>query len=55
MDKFDTDFDAWFDCLQMSLADEGIDFQDKDSVADDYDSGANMFDVLDSIKAEYRS
>jgi hypothetical protein len=53
MDKKDTDFDTWFDCLVMQLLDENINFRDRDSVREDYDKGKNMYDVLDEIKAEY--
>lgn len=54
MDKNDADFDTWFNCLVMNLLDEGIEFNDENSVRDDYNNGSNMFDVVDEIKAEYR-
>lgn len=53
MDKYDTDFDTWFSCLQVNLLDAGIDFKDEDSVRDDFNNGKNMYDVVDEIKAEY--
>lgn len=53
MNNKDTDFETWFSCLQINLLDAGIDFNDEDSVRADYDSGKDMFDVVDEIIAEY--
>ncbi len=53
MDKFDTDFDTWFDCLCINLLDAGIDFKDRDAVRSDYDDGQNMYDVVEAIVQEY--
>lgn len=53
MDKRDTDFETWFYCLAVQLLDEGIDFNDEESVRDEYNNGADMFDVIDAIVKEY--
>ena len=49
MTKNDTDFNGWFDQLRDNLADQGISFNDPDSVRDDYDDGKCLFDVMDGI------
>lgn len=47
-------FDVWFDVLQSHVLDRtGVDFRDRDSVRGDYDAGADVFDVIDDICAEY--
>lgn len=53
MTNQDTDFDNWFDLLQMNLADRGITFTDRDSVRGDYEAGRDIFDVVDLVAAEY--
>src|SRR5690606_1898140 len=54
MQKKDVDFDTWFDTLNITVLERaGVDFKDEDSVRDDYDSGRNVFDVIDEIVAEY--
>lgn len=54
MIKGEFDFDTWFDCLAVMVLDKtGVDFQDRDSVRDDYESGRNVADVADEISAEY--
>lgn len=55
MTKDDVNFDDWFDLLTMSLSDQGINFNDAESVRDDYNNGKNLFDVIDEILAEYES
>lgn len=48
------DFGMWFDNLcGLVLEKTGIDFQDKDSVQDDFDAGKHFADVADDIAAEY--
>ena len=47
-------FDEWFDTLRMHVLDgSGADFQDRDAVRGDYESGRDVFDVVDEIVAEY--
>lgn len=46
-------FGVWFSTLQALLLDEGITFQDEDSVKDDYENNRNVHDVSDEIVAEY--
>lgn len=53
MNKQDTDFDRWFELLQMNLAEKSINFKDSDSVREDYDDGKDLFDVVEEIAAEY--
>lgn len=54
MTKDQFDFETWFDTLQAAVADRcGVDFKDRDSVRDDYDSGRDVFDVIDKIVDEY--
>jgi len=54
MTKDDTDFVTWFGVLQVNVLDQtGVDFKDEDSVKGDYDDGAEVYDVIDSIVAEY--
>lgn len=54
MTNTDADFEAWFSCLQMVVLDAtGVEFTDEDSVRDDYESGKSIYDVSDSIAAEY--
>ena len=48
------DFETWCDSLQMMVLDGcGVEFQDFDSVREDYDKGRNVADVADEIIAEY--
>lgn len=53
MNKTDSNFDTWFDVLQMQLSDAGINFKDAELVRKDYDDGKSLFEVLEEIKAEY--
>lgn len=54
MTNADTDFETWFDILSMNVLDRaGVDFKDRDSVRHDFDKGADVFDVIDEIVAEY--
>lgn len=55
MNKTEFEFDTWFETLQAHVLDRaGIDFQDPDSVRDDYERGRDVFDVIDEIVAEYQ-
>jgi len=54
MTKKDCDFETWFDLLAANVLDQsGFEFRDEESVKDDYEAGKNLFDVADSIVAEY--
>ncbi len=54
MTKDEFDFQTWFDNLAALVLDmTGVEFRDEDSVRDGYETGKNMFDVADSIAAEY--
>lgn len=54
MTRDDFDFDTWFDTLTLLVFDgAGVEFQDQDSVRDDYETGRNVHDVADEIIAEY--
>ena len=53
MRKNNVSFEDWFELLQMNLQDEGIDFNDEESVRADYEEGKSLFDVIDEIHAEY--
>jgi len=54
MTSDDFDFDAWFDTLSLLVLDgAGVEFQDQDSVRNDYETGRNVHDVADEIIAEY--
>lgn len=54
MTKNEFDFETWFDNLSMMVLDiSGVNFNDQDSVRDDYDQGRNLADVADEIAAEY--
>lgn len=54
MTKNDVDFDTYFSNIQMHVLDRvGVDFQDEDSVREDYEAGRDLFDVIDEICAEY--
>ena len=54
MTKQDFDFETWFDVLQTNVLDRtGANFRDRDSVREDYDQGACVYDVIDEICAEY--
>ena len=54
MTKQDFDFETWFGVLQTNVLDRtGVNFRDRDSVREDYDQGACVYDVIDEICAEY--
>lgn len=54
MTNRETDFDTWFSTLQVNVLEQsGVTFQDHDSVRDDYESGRDVYDVIDEIVAEY--
>ena len=54
MTKQDFDFETWFDVLQTNVLDRtGVNFRDRDSVREDYDQGAVVYDMIDEICAEY--
>jgi hypothetical protein len=54
MTNDDFDFDTWFDTLSLLVLDgASVDFQDRDSVRNDYETGRNVHDVADEIIAEY--
>ena len=48
------DFDTWFETLTMLVLDNtGVEFQDQDSVRNDYETGRDVHDVADEIVLEY--
>lgn len=54
MTKTDFDFETWFEVLQQTVLDRcGVEFGDEDSVRDDYEDGKDVYDVIDSVVAEY--
>lgn len=54
MTKDEFDFGTWFDVLQVNVLDRtGVDFNDQDSVRQEYDNGDDVYDVIDNICAEY--
>ena len=54
MTKDETDFDTWFGVLQSNVLDKtGVNFKDHKAVRDDYDTGRNVYDVIDDIAVEY--
>jgi hypothetical protein len=54
MDKYEFDFDTWFESLAAMVLDKtGVGFRDRDSVRGDYEGGKNCADVADDIAAEY--
>ena len=56
MNKRNADFDTWFSTLSILVLERtGVDFNDEDSVKQDYEDGKDMFDVVDSIAEEYNS
>ena len=55
MTKQDFDFETWFDTLNIHVLDRaGVEFDDEDSVREDYDNGRDVYDVIDDIVAEYK-
>lgn len=55
MTKQDFDFETWFDTLKIHVLDRaGVEFDDEDSVREDYDNGRDVYDVIDDIVAEYK-
>jgi hypothetical protein len=54
MKKPEFDFDTWFGVLQANVLDRSeVNYQDEDSVRDDYENGRDVYDVIDEIVAEY--
>ena len=54
MTKDDTDFDTWFDIVQMRVGElTGIQFMDRASVREDFDDGLDCFTVAESIADEF--
>ncbi|ANJ66033.1 hypothetical protein A9404_00345 [Halothiobacillus diazotrophicus] len=47
------DFEVWFDTLTLHLMDRGVRFHDEDAVREDYESGRDVYDLIDEIAAEY--
>lgn len=45
-------FDDWFEQVCDLLADDGIHFNDPDSVQQDYENGLSIFDAVDQIKQD---
>jgi len=55
MTNDDTEFEIWFDILKINVLEKtGVNFIDRDSVIDDYNSGQCVYEVVDSIVAEYQ-
>ena len=55
MKKPEFDFETWFGVLHTHVLDRtGVEFKDEDSVRSDYDTGRDVFDVIDEIVAEYQ-
>lgn len=54
MTNADHDFDTWFDILKLNVLEQtGVEFRDSDSVRFDYESGADVYDVIGDIVREY--
>lgn len=54
MTNRDLDFETWFSALQVNVLEQtGVDFNDENAVREDYESGRDLYDVLDEIVAEY--
>lgn len=54
MTNDDLDFDTWFETLTVLVLDNtGVEFQDQDSVRNDYEAGRDVHDVADEIVLEY--
>lgn len=54
MTNKEADFGTWFGIVAVQVLDRcGVDFRDQDSVANDYATGRDAFDVVDEICAEY--
>lgn len=47
------EFDDWFENLRLTLLDENIQFNDRESVREDFEAGRDLFEVADEIRAEY--
>lgn len=55
MTKDQVDFDTWFYAMCMEILEAtGVQFRDEDAVREDYDSGANCYDVAREIVDEYK-
>ena len=49
------DFDNWFSVLCVNVLEQtGVEFRDEDSVKDDYEQNNDVYEVIDSIVAEYQ-
>jgi len=54
MTKDECNFDTWFTGLSMNIYEQcQVNFNDEDSVREDYDAGRDLFDVADKISGEY--
>lgn len=54
MTKNEIDFETWMDVIRVHVLDgAGVNFTEEDSVRDDYESGRDVYDVIDEIVAEY--
>lgn len=53
MTKTETDFDSWFEMLQLSLAERDIIYSDRGAVRVDYDAGLDVYVVAEEIALEY--
>ena len=55
MQNTDVDFETWFGVLQSNVLDRtGVDIKDEDAFRDDYDTGRDVFDVIEEMVAEYQ-
>ena len=55
MKKPEFDFDTWFGVLQSNVLDRtGVDIKDEDAFRGDYDTGRDVFDVIEEMVAEYQ-
>lgn len=54
MTNRDTDFETWFETLEMHVADRTGKWNlDQDTFREDYDAGKDVWDVIDETAAEY--
>lgn len=55
MQNTDVDFETWFGVLQSNVLDRtGVNIKDEDAFRDDYDTGRDVFDVIEEMVAEYQ-
>lgn len=55
MQNTDVDFETWFGVLQSNVLDRtGVDIKDEDAFRGDYDTGRDVFDVIEEMVAEYQ-